>query len=346
VHLPARLRSRFGAQARQRTASAGELGVLLFAIFLSGCGYIGDPLPPLANIPARITDLAAIQRGSRIIVHFTPPEQTTEGRAIKTPLTLDLRIGTAVTPFSAAAWAAGARRIPAPPVKNGRAETEIPSTEWTGRDVTLAVRSIAANHKDSAWSDFVNLTVVPPPARPGSPKAENTAEGVRLTWQGDGGDFVVLRRAGDEKDFTQVAEVPQPEWLDRSTQFGKTYTYLVQRIVKPGGNRTAESELSEEVSIAPKDIFPPAAPTGLRVVSAPRSIELTWNRNTEPDLAGYRIYRALAGGAFEKIADTSQVPAYSDSKIAAGKSYRYEIAAVDQAGNESPRSAPAEAAAQ
>ena len=33
------------------------------AALLAGCGYIGDPLPPLLNIPARVTDLTAVQRG-------------------------------------------------------------------------------------------------------------------------------------------------------------------------------------------------------------------------------------------------------------------------------------------
>jgi hypothetical protein len=70
--------------------------LLLFcgALFGAGCGYVGDPLPPLANVPGKIADLAAVQRGARLIVHFTPPAQTTEGFAIKTPLRLDLRVGT------------------------------------------------------------------------------------------------------------------------------------------------------------------------------------------------------------------------------------------------------------
>jgi fibronectin type 3 domain-containing protein len=41
----------------------------------------------------------------------------------------------------------------------------------------------------------------------------------------------------------------------------------------------------------------------------------------------------------EKIADVSVVPSYSDRKVEHGKTYRYAVAAVDQAGNESPRSA-------
>jgi fibronectin type 3 domain-containing protein len=102
--------------------------------------------------------------------------------------------------------------------------------------------------------------------------------------------------------------------------------------------------LSDEASIVPRDIFPPAAPQGVQASSAPNSIELNWERNTEEDLNGYRVYRGEGNGALEKIADVSAVPSYSDRKVEHGKTYRYAIAAVDRAGNESSRSAPIEVA--
>jgi hypothetical protein len=318
----------------------------LLCLIASGCGYVGDPLPPLRNIPASVADLAAVQRGERIIVQFTPPVKTTEGRALGGPVKFDLRIGTAVAPFDPENWAAQARELQELVVRSGLAQTEAPSTAWSGRDVTLAVRTIGPNGKESGWSNFVNLTVVPPPQRPAALQAQGTADGVRLTWQGEAGDFVVLRREGAEGGFAPVAEARQTEWLDRAAEFGKPYTYLVQRLVKLAEDRTAQSELSDEVTITPKDVYPPAAPQGLRVVAGPSSIELAWDRNTEPDLAGYRVYRSVGGGAWEKLADVSQVPAYSDHQVQSAKTYQYAISAVDQAGNESPRSPAVEAVAQ
>jgi fibronectin type 3 domain-containing protein len=117
---------------------------------------------------------------------------------------------------------------------------------------------------------------------------------------------------------------------------------MVQTIVKLDNRKEAESDLSDEASIVPRDIFPPAAPKGLQGSTAPNSIELNWERNTEEDLNGYRVYRGEGNGALEKIADVTAVPSYSDRKVEHGKSYRYAITAVDQAGNESPRSAPVE----
>ena len=48
----------------------------------------------------------------------------------------------------------------------------------------------------------------------------------------------------------------------------------------------------------------------------------------------------------QKIATLVEAPTYSDSKIEAGKKYRYTVSAVDLTGNESAQSAPVEATAQ
>ncbi len=309
------------------------------ALLSAGCGYVGDPMPPLANIPAAVTDLAAVQRSARIIVQFTLPSQTTEGIEIRSPLEVDLRAGSgAVEPFSADRWAEHAQPVPSGPIEKGHARVEIPTKGWNGRVVTLGVRVAGSNGKESAWSNFVNVPVVPPPAEPVSLAAKATAEGVLLTWQGAPGEFFVFRRAGKEPDFTKVADVRQDRWIDLNTQFGVFYSYLVQRIVPVGDGREAESDLTAPVTINPVDTFPPAAPVGLRAIPAPGSIELSWEGNSEPDLAGYHVYRAPPGGSWENIA-AANLPGFSDRGVEKGKTYRYAVTAVDRSGNESPRSA-------
>jgi len=315
------------------------------ALALTGCGYIGNPLPPLANVPAPVTDLTAVEREDRIIVHFKLPTTTTENATIKSPLKLDLRIGTAATgPFHAAEWAAQAKPAPPGPVEGGVATYAISAAEWIGKDVVIGARVIAANGKESNWSTLEALPVVPPPEKPGKPQIDNTAEGLRLTWEGPAGDFRIFRRAGDEKAFTPLADVQQSGWTDRTSEFGKPYTYIVQRIVKLGVHKEAESDQSEESKVTiPEDKFPPAAPSGLRASPAAGSVELSWDRNLEPDLAGYRVYRAVAGGKFEKIAELSQVPSYSDRAVESGMQYHYAVTAFDKSANESDRSAVVEA---
>ncbi|PWU10091.1 MAG: hypothetical protein C5B51_05035 [Terriglobia bacterium] len=306
----------------------------------AGCGYVGEPQPPLANIPARVTDLTAVQRGARLIVQFTAPQLTTEGVTLKPAPELDLRLGPPGEPFQEDNWAAGARKANNGTIEKGAARYEIPTAEWTGKEIVAGVRAIGANGKKSGWSNFVVIPVIAAPETPARLQAENTAAGVQLTWQASGSEFRVLRKYSGES-YRLLATVPQPPWIDSTTQYGESYTYEVQTVVKLAENRLAESELSSEVSITPQDRFPPAVPGGLRVLEGPASVELSWDANTEPDFTGYRVYRATSDGQFLRIAEVG-LPSYSDRAAGHGNAYRYAVSAVDRVGNESARSAPVE----
>jgi len=311
------------------------------AAFLTGCGYVAGPLPQLANIPSIVTDVSAVQRGDKLIVQFTAPHLTTEGVAIKQTPTFDLRIGPGVAPFSAAGWASGATRITPVAAVDRVAHYDVPCAEWMGQAVTIAVRVVGANGKDAGWSNFVNLEVIAPLARPAGLRAEMTHSGLRLVWSANGDHFRVLRAAGTAEKYDQVAEVTAPEWIDKAAAIGTRCRYLVQTFVPQSEHRAAESELSEPLEVTPEAI-PPTAPSGLRAIAAPNSIELAWDPSGDSDVKGYRVYRAPAGGAFERIAETGAVPTYSDRTAEHGKPYRYAVAAVGTSGKEGPQSAPIE----
>jgi hypothetical protein len=87
------------------------------------------------------------------------------------------------------------------------------------------------------------------------------------------------------------------------------------------------------------DTEPPTAPFGLAATGASATrIDLSWSAaGDDVGVTGYRIYRdgspvAVVGGT-----------AHADLGLAAATAYRYEVAALDAAGNESQRSAPAAA---
>jgi fibronectin type 3 domain-containing protein len=229
-------------------------------------------------------------------------------------------------------------------VENGRVRCESAATPWTGKEIVLAVRITGGRGRPSAWSNLVTMKIIPAPTPPRDVRADNTREGVRLLWGGSGPSYRVFRRAGNEPGLTPVGNTEARELVDRATEYGKEYHYLVQAIAKTGTGEV-ESDLSIEAIITPRDTFPPAIPAGLSAVPATNSIELGWERATDPDLAGYRVYRALPGGDFEKIAETPETPSYSDRQIESGKQYRYAVSAFDKSGNESNRSDPIEVTA-
>ncbi len=319
-----------------------EAALAAVCLLSSSCGYIGGVLPPLANIPSDPTALAVVQRGSTLYAHFQIPPLTTELKPIKGDLELDLRAGVTPVPWDQTQWEAGARKVQPQSLKDGIAQYQIPSLGWTGKEVAVAVRVIGENGKSSNWSPRVTVPVVAPLAAPAGFTATTTAQGVRLTWRG-AGHFRILRRDEAATEYAEIGTADAPEFVDSTAEFGKKYSYLAQAFTDLGDHREAQSDLSEERTLTPKDEFPPAPPAGLRATPSATTIELSWEANTESDLAAYRVYRSVDGGAFTKIADVSEIPAYSDRAVESGKTYRYAVAAVDKSGNESGRSAVAEA---
>ena len=96
---------------------------LSLTLLLTGCGYIDQPLPPALRRPVIVTDLAAVERGSKIIIQFTIPKVTTEDLPLNGKEDIELRIG--LPNSDMAAWQRAADRIPVSPGK-------IP-LPWNGR---------------------------------------------------------------------------------------------------------------------------------------------------------------------------------------------------------------------
>jgi len=305
---------------------------VLGAALLSGCGYVGPPLPPTLDIPVTIGDFRAWEYGDNIELEFTLPDKTTENLTLTSVRSIELRIGE--NP-------ADSKLVELPLAKPGPVTDQIPAQMWIGQTVLLAVRATGPKGKASDWSNPVSLAVIQPLATPSTPKPQNVAKGVELTWTGTGPHYRVFRAEGDGQP-QQLADVDGPPYVDETTSYGTRYRYRIQAIA---GDRQW-SVVSEPAEITPADTFPPAVPEGLSAVPTPQSIELAWTRNTEADFRGYNIFRSTGNGPFEKIASLIEAPTFSDSKIESGKKYRYTLSAVDLTGNESAQSAPVETTAQ
>jgi glycosidase/fibronectin type 3 domain-containing protein len=88
------------------------------------------------------------------------------------------------------------------------------------------------------------------------------------------------------------------------------------------------------------DTTPPAAPTGLNVVSAsPAGIELTWNADGgDPTLYGYEVLRSdTAGGPYTTLALVTGA-GYVDTNVVEGATHYYIVRAVDTSFNRSDNS--------
>jgi hypothetical protein len=327
-----------------------HLAVFSNLLVLSGCGYVGPVLPPSAEIPAQVMDLTAVQRGDKIDIAFRTPPRTTDNVAVRHFSEIDLRIGPASVPFDFAAWAETAKQYPLPPPppvdpadpQPIAMTTTIPVAGLLDKRVAVAVRTAIKNGDHySSWSNRVVLNVTSPLNTPAQPTAAASADGVVLDWLSVAAakSYRILRQGPSDKSMAEVGKVEETHFVDKTAQFDTPYSYEVI-----AGNGDAESQPSEIAKIMPVDTFPPSVPIGVNALAGPESIEVSWQRSPEADLAGYYIYRSVDNGEFERQGDLAGLPAYSDRRVEHGKGYRYQISSVDKKNNESARSAAAQVA--
>jgi len=149
--------------------------------------------------------------------------------------------------------------------------------------------------------------------------------------------------------------------IDDTAIMGETYSYVAERVrtvTLAGHALEVHSQPSAPITLAMRDTFPPKSPVGLATIpgtspavdSSPAIsyIDLSWEPNTEPDLAGYLVYRQLArpngdpeGPIGKLTASHVTAPAYRDVAVRPGQRYIYSVTAVDASGNESAPSAKA-----
>ncbi len=112
---------------------------------------------------------------------------------------------------------------------------------------------------------------------------------------------------------------------------------IYDRALSPSERSDVEEYLAAKF-LSP--IGPPAAPAGVTASHGDTRVNLSWDANTESDLAGYNLYRSESTPV-----DTSAAPlngatlltttSYVDTAVTNDVTYHYVVTAVDTAGNES-----------
>ena len=138
------------------------------------------------------------------------------------------------------------------------------------------------------------------------------------------------------------AEAYRWSLLDRGESPVEAGTLASWRPLPADGTYTLRLVARDKVGLEPQltrtvivDATPPAAPGDLAVSirrhdAGTADVRLTWRANTEPDLAGYRVFRDEGLLTTSPLAD----PAFTDAARLEGRS-AYAVVAVDRAGNAS-----------
>jgi fibronectin type 3 domain-containing protein len=130
------------------------------------------------------------------------------------------------------------------------------------------------------------------------------------------------------------------QYQDKSFKFGEKYNYEVRSVSLGTEGKPVESLNSNNILFAPVDAYPPAPPEKLSIGPGPGRLSIFWVANSEPDLAGYYLYRStdpnLPKDKWTKLTPTLYTrTTFADDNVESGKTYYYYVIAEDNAGNPS-----------
>jgi hypothetical protein len=356
-------------------ASAGLL-------VLAGCALAANPQPPTLWLPEPVRDLSAVRVGNEVHLHWTMPKNTTDKVALKGDQKAHIcwTAGAAPVPGKSPASPMPSSGLPGcttvgdavfPPQMSADFTAKLPADLTTGapRVVSFFVELQNEPGKTAGPSNPAWIATGTAPAAAMDLSVTTQAGGPVLHWQKAAPEADTVLRihrtlitppgaakpsesAGTPPPQEQTLEVDLStsdpgQAIDRDAALDHVYRYKVERVLRVTLDSHAlevAGPSSEPFTVDAKDTFPPAVPSGLAIVADEQghALDLSWNPDTDADLAGYVVYRrdVTAGAAdAERISGKDLVvpPSFEDKAVAAGHRYAYSVSAVDRDGNESAR---------
>jgi hypothetical protein len=284
--------------------------ILFFAsltcVCIVACGAPGVPTPPRPVVPRPVTDLAARQQGSSVILTFTLPKKSDENEALAALPSIEIFRGERAAGTSGAAAKTTTQLIYTLPsalvdtyMKDGLIEFRDPlkPASLHGQDFIYMVRARASTKRASADSNIIRVRVLPVPPAPTSVHMALRETAIELGWTAPrqdaaGGGVIAGYRvyrgelpadvpipAGEIADTLKLkmsvplallGPAPGNSFRDTDFTFGVTYVYVVRTVTDEQG-QPVESSDSAPLIVTPKDTFPPAAPQ--RLVAVPSRAE-------------------------------------------------------------------------
>jgi hypothetical protein len=339
--------------------------LLPFALTFSACGKRRPPLPPVEGVPQRTELLSGAQRGNQVILSWPAPARNASDESVQSIRRIDIyRLAEPVdAPLPLTEEEFGSRSTLIGSVTYETIQTSGATLNYID-ELTLsepvrlryALRYVNAAGQRASFSNFLLVEpaarVSQPPALGEQPSVSESAINVR--WQAptanvDGSTppnllgYNIYRTTRSQNEPGQTPlngdrPLTTTQYADQSFNFGEEYVYVVRAVSLGTGGQPVESLNSNAVTVAPRDIFPPAPPSGLSSGPAPGRISIFFAANPERDVAGYNIYRSTDPDAprqsWTKLnRDLLERTTFQDDTVQSGVKYYYYLTAVDAAGN-------------
>lgn len=352
----------------RRRARLGLLAVAAAGLLAVACGKKGPPLPPLNLLPTPPGEFAAVRRGSSVDLSFRIPEANTDRSTPADLVRVEVYAWTTPAPPSADDVVRRGTRVatvavnkpkdpdepePETPAPKGpgldqnevaRVEDSVPSDADASSYRAYVAVGINTRGRKGALSPRLSVPLVTPPPAPGQPQVTYDEKAITVSWspvaalEGAPALAYSVYVPGTAGALT-TAPIRDPLFVDNRVEWGQERCYEVRAVAIVESVRV-ESEPSPGHCVTLHDTFAPAAPQGLVSVGSEGAISLIWNANSEADLAGYLVLRAVEPATdLRPVTETPITDTNFRDTVPAGARATYAIQAVDKAGNRSQPSA-------
>jgi len=184
----------------------------------------------------------------------------------------------------------------------------------------------------------------PPTAPSGLVSSGQTASSISLSWTASTDNvgvtgYQILRAPGTTGGtFAQVGTSTTTSFTNGSLTANTTFRYQVRAVDAAGNASAVSNTVTASTTGGGGDTSPPTAPSNLATTgTTSSSISLSWTGSTDNvGVTGYQILRApgTTGGTFAQVG-TSTTTTFTNSSLTASTTFRYQVRAVDAAGNAS-----------
>ncbi len=230
-------------------------------------------------------------------------------------------------------------------------------TEGQNKDLHFYIDTLSENNKEyvyrlrgvspfgerSPWSEPKGTTGIEKVKEmPRVSSHRSIPEGAEINWEYSEAsqklirEFKILRSAVSNREYSVIAEGISPSentYTDKEAPGTAYYRVLVL-------GKDGSSVISYPVLIQQTDTVPPSVPSGIHALAdTTGKVVLSWNKNPDTDIYGYRIYRGNA--AHEEFSQLTITPVQDTFFIdhislkTLSKKVFYKIMAIDQRQNHS-----------
>ena len=160
-------------------------------------------------------------------------------------------------------------------------------------------------------------------ATPSISKLENTAGGIKLSWNKVSGTYGYRLYRKTSSGWKRFKDTTATSFTDSAVSVNQTKTYTIRCIDSSG--KTISGYNSKGWSKK----YTPVAPIISKLENTTSGIKLSWNKIT--GVYGYKVYQKTSNG-WKRIKDTTST-SFTDSAVSANQTKTYTIRCIDKKGN-------------